>query len=89
MFREDLLTQLRIWRTRGDRIILMMDANEDVIDGAMCKQLNRAVLNMKEVVFSQTRTRGPKTYFGGSVAIDGMLMGVRRTGSNGNLVPAI
>ena len=70
MFREDLLAQLRKWRTRGDIMILVMDTNKDVIDGAMCKQLNRADLNMKEVVFSQTRTRGPKTYFRGTVAID-------------------
>ena len=31
-----------------------------------------ADLNMKEVVFSQTRTKGPKAYFRGSVAIDGI-----------------
>ena len=53
-------------------MILMMDADKDVIDGAMCKQLHKADLNIKEVVFSQTRTRGPKTYFRGSVAIDGI-----------------
>ena len=49
-----------------------MNANEEVIDGAMCKQLNKAGLNMKEVVFTQTRREGPKTYFRGSVAIDGI-----------------
>ena len=72
MFREDLLAQLRKWRARGDRMILMMDATMDVIDGAMCKQLSRADLNMKEVVFSQTGTRGPKPYVRGTVAIDGI-----------------
>ena len=50
----------------------MIDANKDVVDGAMCKQLRKAYLNMKEVVFSQTRTNGPRTYFRGSVAIDGI-----------------
>ena len=44
---------------RGDRMILMMDANEDVNDGSMCKQLDKADLNMKEVVFLQTRTKDP------------------------------
>ena len=53
-------------------MILMINANEDVIDGAMCKQLNRVDLNIKEVVFSQTRARGPKTYFRVSVTIDGI-----------------
>jgi hypothetical protein len=72
MFREDLLTQLRKWRAQGDRAILMMDANEDVIDGAMCKQLGKDALKMREVVYSQTNRRGPKTYFKGQVAIDGI-----------------
>ena len=53
-------------------MILMMDANEDVIDGALCKKLHKADLSMNEVVFSQTRRKGPKTYFRGSVAIDGI-----------------
>ena len=70
LFRKDLLTQLRKWRTKGNRIIPMMDANGDVIDGALCKQLHKADLSMNEVVFSQTRRKGPKTYFRGSVAID-------------------
>ena len=53
-------------------MILMVDENKDVIDGAICKQLHKADLNMKEVVFSQTRTRGPKMYFKGTVAINGI-----------------
>ena len=69
MFWEDLLIQLRKWRIRGDRMILVMDTNKDVTDGAMYKQPHKADLNMKGVVFSQTRIRGPKTYFRGSVAI--------------------
>ena len=46
IFRENLLDQLRKWRARGDRMILMMDANKDVIDGAICKKLSKADLNM-------------------------------------------
>ena len=72
MFRDDLLAQLRKWRTRGDRTVLMMDANEDVIDGAMCRQLGEEDLNLREVVFSHTRAKGPKTYFQGKDAIDGI-----------------
>ena len=70
MFREDLLAQLRKWRAGEDRAILMMDANGDVIDRAMCKNLSKGDLNMKEVVFLQTRTKGPKTDFKGTVTID-------------------
>ena len=51
-------------------MIIMMVANEGVIDGAVCKQLHKADLNTKEAVFSQTKTKGPNAYFSGSVAID-------------------
>ena len=53
-------------------MILVIDANEDVIDGALCKQVRKTDLSMDEAVFSQTRRKGPKTYFRGSVAIDGI-----------------
>ena len=55
-------------------MILMMDADKDVIDKALYKQLYKADLSMKEVVFPQTRRKGPKTYFRGSVAIYGIWM---------------
>ena len=70
---KQTVTQLRKWRTKGNRMILMIDAHEDVIDGALCKQLHKADLSMNEVFFSETKRKGPKTYFRGSVAIDGNL----------------
>ena len=54
MFQEDLLTQMRKWKAKGDSEILMMNANTDVIEGAICKQLGKDNLNMREVVYSQT-----------------------------------
>ena len=39
MFRDDLLTTLRSWRAAGHRVVLMMDANEHVLDGCLCKAL--------------------------------------------------
>ena len=72
MFREDLLGQLRKWRKNANRVVLMMDANEDVINGAICKQLSGEDLNLREVVNYHTGTRGPKTYFRGKDAIDGI-----------------
>ena len=50
MFQEDLLTQLRKWRAQEDRVILMMDTNEDAIGRAMCKQFGKDDLSMREVV---------------------------------------
>ena len=63
MFQDDLLTQLRKWRAKGDRAILMMVAKKDVIGGEICKQFGKDNLNMREVVRSQPNMRGPKTYF--------------------------
>ena len=71
MFLEDLLTQLRTRRAQGDSAILMTDANDGVIDSAMCKQLGKDAFKRREVVYSQTNMRGPTTYFKGQVAIDG------------------
>ena len=36
------------------------------------KKLSKADLNTKEVVFSQTKARGSKTYFTGKLAINGI-----------------
>jgi hypothetical protein len=72
LFREDLLQVLRRWRGQGDRVILIMDANENVIHGPMCKQLAKEDINMNEVVHSETPGAGPKTWFRGSEAIDGI-----------------
>ena len=62
-----LAEELESWR---GQIVLMMNANKDVIDGVMCKQLNKEDLSIKAVVFLQTRTKGPKTFFKGTVTID-------------------
>ena len=40
MVRKDLLRQLKKWREKGDRVVLMMDANKDVIDGVIWRQLS-------------------------------------------------
>ena len=50
-------------------MVLIMDANEHVIDGAMYKQLR-----MREVVHSETRGSGLKTWFRGTEPIDGILV---------------
>ena len=61
MFSEDLLMILRRWQEKGDRVVLIMDANKHVIDGAICKQLAGDDLQMREVVHSETEGQGPKT----------------------------
>jgi hypothetical protein len=36
--RQDLIAQLKAWLKEGDRILLYMDANENVIDGPLCRE---------------------------------------------------
>ena len=47
-----------------------MDANENVLHGAMCKKLAKKDLLMREVVHSATMGTGPKTWFRGSESIN-------------------
>ena len=70
MFRDDLLGALRIWRNNGERVILMMDANEHVSDGTMCSQLRQPDIDMHPAVDSTTPGTSPKTWFRGKEAID-------------------
>ena len=70
MFRDDLLGALCIWRNNGERLILMMDANEHVSDGKMCKQLRQSDIDMHPSVDATTPGTSPKTWFRGKDAID-------------------
>ena len=53
-------------------MVLLMDANEDVVDGAMCRQLSSGDIGIREVVHSVTGAKGPNTHFKGVDAIDGI-----------------
>ena len=72
MFRDDLLATLRRWRAAGHRVVLMMDANEPVLDGCLCKALQGEDLMMQEAVHSVMPGPGPNTHFRGKDAIDGI-----------------
>ena len=72
LFRDNLIAVLRRWQAKGDRVVLIMDANENVLHGAMCKQLTQEDLQMREVVHSETAGSGPKTWFRGSESINGI-----------------
>ena len=50
MFCDNLCDVLKTWRSMGDRIILMMDANDNVFNGKLSKQLADNLIEMKEAV---------------------------------------
>jgi len=70
-FREDLVDQLTRWREQGDRLIVCMDANEDIYKKSIGKSLTDSEgLGMKEVVGDFTGKRLGATFFRGSTPID-------------------
>ena len=72
MFCNDLCAALCQWRDIGDRIVLLMDANDIVFDGQLSKALMEDGLEMKEAVHSTRKGPGPNTYFRGKTSIDGI-----------------
>ena len=72
MFRNDLLDAIKQWRSQGDRIILMIDANENVLTGQLADSLRADEVGMVEAVHSRTPGPGPKTWFRGKESIDGI-----------------
>ena len=71
-FRRDLVTQLEKWRNEGDRLIVCMDANDNIYGrrGIGADLTQSDVLEMKEVVGDFTGSKLGATYFRGSVPID-------------------
>ena len=48
LFDKDLLHQCKLWHKSGERVILLMDANEHVLKGKFNKVLTRNGLDMEE-----------------------------------------
>ena len=70
IFRQHLMEQLDKWQGNGDRIILMIDANENLQHG----KLQRALMKrgIRDLVRERTNLPGPATHFRGKSQIDGI-----------------
>lgn len=72
-FHDDLVKQLQQWRDEGDRLIVCMDANENIYKKSMGKSLTSPDgLNMQEVVGTFTGQQVGATHFRGTQPIDGI-----------------
>ena len=72
-FKTDLLTQLKEWRKKGDRLIVCMDVNEDIYRKSIGKSLTESEdLRMVETVGNYTGLKIGATFFRGSKPIDGV-----------------
>jgi hypothetical protein len=72
-FHDDLMTQLNKWQQEGDRLVVCLDANEDIYKKSLRKSLTKKDgLNMSEVVGDFTGKKFGPTFFQGSKPIDGI-----------------
>ena len=72
-FHDDLIRQLKQWREQGDRLIVCMDANENIYKKCFGKSLTKSGgLAMKEVVGPFTNEPLGATFFCRTKAIDGV-----------------
>ena len=69
-FRADLDKILTEWRNKGDRVILFIDANENLKRDAIKKLTKKH--NMHDMVKKYSGLPGPPTFFRGSTQIDGV-----------------
>jgi hypothetical protein len=64
---------MKKWRSRGNRLIVCMDANDHIYNGAIGTALtDNNSLAMKEVVLNSTGKELGTTYFRGITPIDGI-----------------
>jgi hypothetical protein len=64
MFHKNLVKQLKLWRVAGDKVILFMDHNKYVIDGALGQVLaDRDWLDLHEAILHHTGPCPGATFF--------------------------
>ena len=74
LFCDDLIIQLQRWTAQGDRLILLMDANEHVITGSLTSQLTDYMngLDLEEISSRAWGFEEPNTFIDGHKPIDGV-----------------
>jgi hypothetical protein len=64
LFRRNLIKQIKKWRESGDKIILFMDHNKNLIKGPMGKDLgDRNRLDLQQAIVQHTGTSPGATFF--------------------------
>jgi hypothetical protein len=88
LFRKDLLMQLNEWQMAGDKIILFMDHNKHMTEGALGKALGvRDGLDLHEAIIHHTGKSPGATFFRGSKPIGGLWVSGNIDISNACVMP--
>jgi hypothetical protein len=62
IFRRQLITQLREWRSRGNEIILFADLNKNIYTGPLSQALQQQGLLMEEQTLKSTGRQAPYSH---------------------------
>ncbi len=88
LFRQHLTTAIRKWRAAGERIVLFMDHNQHVYNGALGKALSdREGLNLSKVIHKHTKLQTGATFFRGPKPINGLWASSNLDISNACVMP--
>jgi hypothetical protein len=71
IFRRQLITQLREWRSKGNEIILFADLNENIYTGPLSQELLQPGLLMEEQTLKSTGRQAPYSHQSGKTPIVG------------------
>ena len=71
LFRQHLVAQLTEWRNDNEKLILMLDSNENMASGPLSRLLQGPDLAMIDAIHLRSQTPGPHTFIRGSRQIDG------------------
>ena len=70
LMRRDFAKQCGIWRTAGERLIIVMDANEHTMDGPLRRMLEAEGVDLKEFSHNYYGHEPPHTFIDGKIPID-------------------
>jgi hypothetical protein len=71
LFDKDLMHQCNLWRKSGERIILLMDANEHVLTGKFNRAITHAGVDLEELTHTCWGAHQPYTHISRKIPIDG------------------
>lgn len=72
IFVDHIGQQLELWKLQGYQILLFADANSNVYDGILAKELQREEIRMADVCETVLGHKSPNSHASGSLPITGM-----------------
>ena len=72
LFVDDLAKQVTCWIKAGERILLLMDANEHITNGLIHARLTSKEVGLQEISHRSWGDTPPHTHINGSLPIDGI-----------------